>query len=89
MDASSTAVLTALSCPAPLFFGPLEAENIPTTSQTAPRPNPTATGIFPDVVTIIPVNVSNDGVTDADGSRSNASNVQVSFGDFTYYMLTV
>jgi hypothetical protein len=85
MDASSTAVPTALS---PLFFGPLEAENIPTTSQTASRPNPTATDIFPDVVTIIPVNVqvSNDGVpTGANG----ASNVQVSFEDFTYYMLTV
>jgi hypothetical protein len=35
---------------------------------------------------IASVNVSNDGVpTGAD----EASNVQVSFGDFTYYMLTV
>jgi hypothetical protein len=50
MDASSTAVLTTLSCPAPPLpvFGPLGAENIPTTSQTAS--NPTATGIFPDIV---------------------------------------
>jgi hypothetical protein len=45
------------------------------------------TGITPGQSTIIPVNASNDGVsTGADGS---ASIVQVSFSDFTYYMLTV
>jgi hypothetical protein len=44
------------------------------------------TGIMTGPSTITPVNVLNDGVpTGADG----ASNVQVSFEDFTYYMLTV
>jgi hypothetical protein len=44
------------------------------------------TGITAGPSTIIPVNVSNDSATGADGS---ASNVQVSFGGFKYNMLTV
>jgi hypothetical protein len=44
------------------------------------------TGITASPSTTISVDVSNGGVpTGADGS---ASNVQVSFGDFAYYMLT-